>query len=150
MIKELTPRVYNIIIIKINRWGEESNLHSKCYSYESRIRNSRPSRSKIRYLTLFMDRSFAFGIDIEGKICLFHLFKFDLIAISSYFVEWIPNNIKSSVCDILLNWFKISSESVKNSTTIQKIFKRVTEYSTAMFRLNIQLYIRSFLWNWIF
>merc|ERR1711937_584350 len=53
---------------------------------------------------------------------------------SSYFVEWIPNNIKSSVCDIPPKGLKLSATFVGNSTAIQEMFKRVSEQFTAMFR----------------
>merc|ERR1711877_94921 len=53
---------------------------------------------------------------------------------SSYFVEWIPNNIKSSVCDIPPKGLKMSSTFIGNSTAIQEMFKRVSEQFTAMFR----------------
>ena len=53
---------------------------------------------------------------------------------SSYFVEWIPNNIKSSVCDIPPKGLKMSTCFIGNSTAIQEMFKRVSEQFTAMFR----------------
>ena len=53
---------------------------------------------------------------------------------SSYFVEWIPNNIKSSVCDIPPKGMKMSATFIGNSTSIQELFKRVGEQFTAMFR----------------
>jgi tubulin beta len=53
---------------------------------------------------------------------------------SSYFVEWIPNNIKSSVCDIPPKGLKITSTFIGNSTSIQELFKRVGEQFTSMFR----------------
>jgi len=53
---------------------------------------------------------------------------------SSYFVEWIPNNIKSSVCDIPPKGFKMSCAFIGNSTAIQEMFKRVSDQFTAMFR----------------
>merc|ERR1740138_511931 len=53
---------------------------------------------------------------------------------SSYFVEWIPNNIKSSVCDIPPKGLKMSVAFVGNSTAIQEVFKRISEQFTAMFR----------------
>merc|ERR1712017_3100 len=53
---------------------------------------------------------------------------------SSYFVEWIPNNIKSSVCDIPPKGLKMAVTFLGNSTAIQEMFKRVAEYFTAMFR----------------
>ena len=51
-----------------------------------------------------------------------------------YFVEWIPNNIKSSVCDIPPKGLKMSVTFVGNSTAIQDMFKRVSEQFTLMFR----------------
>jgi len=51
-----------------------------------------------------------------------------------YFVEWIPNNIKSSVCDIPPTDLKMSTTFVGNSTSIQEMFKRVSEQFTLMFR----------------
>merc|ERR1711959_248329 len=53
---------------------------------------------------------------------------------SSYFVEWIPNNIKSSVCDIPPKGLKMAVGFLGNSTAIQEMFKRVAEYFTGMFR----------------
>merc|ERR1711988_1027672 len=53
---------------------------------------------------------------------------------SSYFVEWILNNIKSSVCDIPPKGLKMASIFVGNSTSIQEMFKRVSEQFTGMFR----------------
>src|SRR3954471_2855144 len=38
---------------------------------------------------------------------------------SSYFVEWIPNNIKSSICDIPPKGLKMSTTFIGNSTSIQ-------------------------------
>merc|ERR1712139_533582 len=49
---------------------------------------------------------------------------------SSYFVEWIPNNIKSSVCDIPPKGLKMAVAFLGNSTAIQELFKRVAEYFT--------------------
>lgn len=53
---------------------------------------------------------------------------------SNYFVDWIPNNIKSSVCDIPPKGLKMSATFVANSTAIQELFKRVSEQFTAMFK----------------
>merc|ERR1712146_709270 len=53
---------------------------------------------------------------------------------SSYFVEWIPNNIKSSICDIPPKGLKMSVAFVGNSTAIQEVFKRISEQFTGMFR----------------
>merc|ERR1712228_575096 len=53
---------------------------------------------------------------------------------SSYFVEWIPNNIKASVCDIPPKGLKMAVAFAGHSTAIQEMFKRVAEDFTAMFR----------------
>ncbi|KAL4285381.1 hypothetical protein GQ457_16G024480 [Hibiscus cannabinus] len=53
---------------------------------------------------------------------------------SSYFVEWIPNNVKSSVCDIPPEGLSMAATFIGNSTSIQEMFRRVSEQFTAMFR----------------
>ncbi|KAF4522000.1 hypothetical protein B566_EDAN010849 [Ephemera danica] len=53
---------------------------------------------------------------------------------SSYFVEWIPNNVKTAVCDIPPRGLKMSATFIGNTTAIQVIFKRIAEQFTAMFR----------------
>jgi len=53
---------------------------------------------------------------------------------SAYFVEWIPNNIKTSICDIPPRGLKMSTTFIGNSTSIQEMFKRVSEQFTLMFR----------------
>ena len=51
---------------------------------------------------------------------------------SSYFVEWIPNNVKTAVCDIPPRGLKMSATFVGNTTAIQELFKRVSEQFTGM------------------
>ncbi|MBN3325523.1 TBB5 protein, partial [Atractosteus spatula] len=53
---------------------------------------------------------------------------------SSYFVEWIPNNVKVAVCDIPPRGLKMASTFIGNSTAIQELFKRISEQFSAMFR----------------
>ncbi|XP_073350236.1 tubulin beta-4B chain isoform X5 [Pagrus major] len=53
---------------------------------------------------------------------------------SSYFVEWIPNNVKTAVCDIPPRGLKMAATFIGNSTAIQELFKRISEQFTAMFR----------------
>ena len=67
---------------------------------------------------------------------------------SSYFVDWIPNNVKvflnfyieeervfqTAVCDIPPRGLKMSATFIGNSTAIQELFKRISEQFTAMFR----------------
>ena len=53
---------------------------------------------------------------------------------SSYFVEWIPNNLKASICDIPPKGLKMSSSSSATPPAIQEVWKRVAEQFTVMFR----------------
>ncbi len=70
---------------------------------------------------------------------------------SAHFVEWIPNNIKSSVCDIPPKGVKMSATCmyhptssfplligcpvvIGNNTCIQELFKRIGLQFSAMFR----------------
>uniref|UniRef100_A0A183CDJ5 Tubulin beta chain n=1 Tax=Globodera pallida TaxID=36090 RepID=A0A183CDJ5_GLOPA len=51
-----------------------------------------------------------------------------------FFVEWIPHNVKTAVCDIPPRGLKMSATFIGNSTAIQELFKRITEQFNAMFR----------------
>jgi len=53
---------------------------------------------------------------------------------TGYFVEWIPNNLKTSICDVPPTGLEMSSVFVGNSTCIQEAWKRVAEQFTVMFR----------------
>ncbi|KAJ3023922.1 Tubulin beta-1 chain [Thoreauomyces humboldtii] len=53
---------------------------------------------------------------------------------SSYFVEWIPSNIKTAICDIPPRGLKMSATFIGNSTSIQEPFKRIQVQFSAMFR----------------
>ncbi|KAM9845896.1 tubulin beta-4B chain-like isoform 3-T3 [Aulostomus maculatus] len=53
---------------------------------------------------------------------------------SSYFVDWIPNNVKTAVCDIPPRGLKMSATFICNNTAIQEPFKRISEQFNAMFR----------------
>ena len=53
---------------------------------------------------------------------------------SSYFVEWIPDNVQLSVCDIPPRGLSMSATFLGNSTATQEIFKRVGEQFSAMFK----------------
>jgi len=53
---------------------------------------------------------------------------------SNYFVEWIPNNIKTSVCNVAADNLKMSATFLGNSTSIQDLFKRISDQFSAMFR----------------
>ncbi|KAF7131364.1 hypothetical protein CNMCM5793_004535 [Aspergillus hiratsukae] len=53
---------------------------------------------------------------------------------SSYFVEWIPNNVQTALCSVPPKGLKMASTFVGNSTSIQELFGRVATQFTAMFR----------------
>lgn len=53
---------------------------------------------------------------------------------SSSFVEWIPNNMKTAVCNVPPKGQKTSATFLYNSTAIQEAFKRFTDQFSAMFR----------------
>ena len=53
---------------------------------------------------------------------------------SSYFVEWIPSNVKTAVCDIAPRGLKKSATFIGNTTAIQELYKRISEQFTSMFR----------------
>lgn len=51
---------------------------------------------------------------------------------SAYFVECIPNNVKTAVCDIPPRGLKMSATFIGNTTAIQEPFKRIAEQFTGM------------------
>jgi tubulin beta len=53
---------------------------------------------------------------------------------TAYFVEWIPNNVMTALCDIPPRGLTMSSTFVGNSTSIQELFKRIGNQFAAMFR----------------
>ena len=50
------------------------------------------------------------------------------------FVEWIPDNVKTAVCDIPPRGLKMAAPFIGNSTAIQELLKRISKQFTAMFR----------------
>lgn len=64
---------------------------------------------------------------------------------SSYFVEWIPNNVKTAVCDIPPRGLKMSATFIGNTTAIQEIFKRISEQFTGTLQfLNFLVTVQDF------
>ena len=53
---------------------------------------------------------------------------------SEYFVEWIPNNIKTAVCDIPPRGLKVAGTFMANSTSIQTLFSRILDQFVSMYR----------------
>ena len=54
---------------------------------------------------------------------------------AAYFVDWIPNNVKTAVCDIPPRGLKMSATFIGNSTAIQILFKRVADQFHSEFTL---------------
>lgn len=53
---------------------------------------------------------------------------------SYQFVEWIPNNTKTSVCDVPPPGQKVAATFIGNTTTIQNMFVRVGDQFASMFK----------------
>jgi len=53
---------------------------------------------------------------------------------NSYFVEWIPDNVKTTVFDIPPRTLNMSATLLGNSTAIRELFERIGEQFTIMFR----------------
>ncbi|KAJ3442622.1 tubulin beta chain [Anaeramoeba flamelloides] len=53
---------------------------------------------------------------------------------SDNFIEWIPNNIKHTICDIPPKGEKISGTFLGNNTCIQEMFKRIGTNFSLMFK----------------
>ncbi|CAH0406219.1 unnamed protein product [Chilo suppressalis] len=51
-----------------------------------------------------------------------------------FFVEWIPSNVKTAVCDIPPRGLKMSATFIGNTTAIQEVFKRISDQFSSMFR----------------
>uniref|UniRef100_A0A2K6QDJ9 Tubulin beta chain n=1 Tax=Rhinopithecus roxellana TaxID=61622 RepID=A0A2K6QDJ9_RHIRO len=50
------------------------------------------------------------------------------------FIDWLPHNVKTTVCDIPPRGLDRSATFIGNNTAIQELFKRVSEQFTALFR----------------
>ncbi|KAK9480795.1 Tubulin/FtsZ, GTPase domain-containing protein [Lipomyces japonicus] len=53
---------------------------------------------------------------------------------SDYFVEWIPNNIQTSVCNVPPSNLKTAATFIGNSTAVNELFVRTSDQFNAMFR----------------
>jgi len=53
---------------------------------------------------------------------------------SSQFVEWIPNNVKSTMCNVPPKGMKLSGTFLANTTAIREVFKRVHDQFSLMFK----------------
>jgi len=53
---------------------------------------------------------------------------------SGYFIEWVPNNISHSLCDIPPKGLKMSVTFMGNSTCVRHVFRRIDSQFQLMFR----------------
>ena len=53
---------------------------------------------------------------------------------SANFVEWIPNNMMTAVCDVPPRGLKMAASFIGNSTAIQELLKRTSEQFNALFK----------------
>jgi len=53
---------------------------------------------------------------------------------SSFFTEWLPDNFKTTVCDISFKQTRVSAISILNTTAMQELFKRMSNQFLKMFR----------------
>lgn len=53
---------------------------------------------------------------------------------SGYFVDWIPNNVQSSVCSVPPRGLDMSATFIANSTSIQGLFRRIGDQFNKMFQ----------------
>ncbi|KAF3427498.1 hypothetical protein E2986_12910 [Frieseomelitta varia] len=44
---------------------------------------------------------------------------------SPYFVEWIPNNVQTAMCDVAPRGLSMSASLISNTTAIQESFKKL-------------------------
>ena len=51
-----------------------------------------------------------------------------------YFADWIPNNLKTAVCDIPNRGIPMSVTFIGNTTSVQEVFRRVADQYNAMFQ----------------
>eukprot|EP00929_Paragymnodinium_shiwhaense_P012106 TRINITY_DN1187_c0_g1_i1.p1 TRINITY_DN1187_c0_g1~~TRINITY_DN1187_c0_g1_i1.p1 ORF type:complete len:447 (-),score=89.88 TRINITY_DN1187_c0_g1_i1:30-1370(-) len=59
---------------------------------------------------------------------------------SQYFTNWIPSNIKASICDVPGKGVKTSVTCLSNHTAVKDTFKRVAEGFTQLFRRKAYLH----------
>ena len=53
---------------------------------------------------------------------------------SAYFVEWIPSNVKTAVCNVPPKHMKMSSTFIANTTALKALFERMLEQFQKMFK----------------
>jgi len=85
--------------------------------------------TKGKYLTA----SCIFRGDVASKDVDFHMSQIQT-KYQDYFAPWIPNNIKSSICNVAPIGQKLSGTFIANTTSIQAVFQRLGAQFSGMFR----------------
>lgn len=64
---------------------------------------------------------------------------------SSYFLDWIPNNIQTTLCSVPPAGLNSSSTFIGNSTAIQEPLKRIADQFNYLFRR--KMYLKPYSWH---
>lgn len=102
-------------------------LTQQCFNAKNMMCAADPRRG--RYLTcavLFRGKLSAKEVDEQ----MLHIVSKN----SSSFVEWIPNNMKASICNVSPPGLEMSSTFVGNTTAIQETWSRVVDQFSVMIR----------------
>lgn len=59
---------------------------------------------------------------------------------SEHFIEWIPNNIQTAICDIAPRGLSMSAVMVSNTTSIQEPMKRLSDLFDYMLKRKAYLH----------
>ena len=60
---------------------------------------------------------------------------------SSRFVEWIPDNVKTAVCDVPPHGLNMAATLLSNNTAIQDVFKRIGAEFAALFKTKAYVHL---------
>jgi tubulin beta len=60
---------------------------------------------------------------------------------SAYFVEWIPSNVKTAVCNIPPPGYELAGTFVGNNTAMQELFRRIVDQFSSMFKRKVFLHL---------
>eukprot|EP01092_Planopodium_desertum_P007664 TRINITY_DN315_c0_g1_i1.p1 TRINITY_DN315_c0_g1~~TRINITY_DN315_c0_g1_i1.p1 ORF type:complete len:374 (+),score=114.57 TRINITY_DN315_c0_g1_i1:277-1398(+) len=107
--------------------GGVAELTQQCFDPKNMMAACNPATGK--YLTA----SVMYRGDVSTKLVEDYILKVQNSTTSS-FVPWIPNNIKTSVCNIPPKGEKATATFIGNSTAVNHLFKRINDQFSAMFR----------------
>ncbi|XP_026666869.1 tubulin beta chain-like isoform X2 [Ceratina calcarata] len=95
------------------------------------------ANSMLVYCDPRMSKFIAVATIFRGRMSTKHVDE-QILAIrnrnSSYFVDWIPNNVQTAICDIAPRGLSMSASMISNTTAIQEPFKRLAAGFDGMLR----------------